>query len=113
MNKRARLLLFTATSVFATVGLGGCNKQPVATVTAPAVPPAGVNVADMDVTEHVRTALRQSDALKGFDISVVTIKGDVRLNGVLDSQAQVDEALRIARAAEGAHSIHDELTIKK
>jgi osmotically-inducible protein OsmY len=51
--------------------------------------------------------------LKGFDISVTTLKGDVRLNGQLDSQAQIDEAIKIARAADGAHTIHDELTIKK
>jgi hyperosmotically inducible protein len=43
----------------------------------------------------------------------VTLKGDVRLIGVLDNQLQIDEALRIARASEGAHTIHDELTIRK
>jgi hyperosmotically inducible periplasmic protein len=71
------------------------------------------NVSDIDVTEHVRTALRQSDMLKGFDINVVTLKGDVRLIGMLDNQAQVDEAIKIARASDGTHAIHDELTIKK
>jgi len=58
-------------------------------------------------------ALQQNDSLKAFDIGVVTLKGDVRLSGMLDSQAQIDEALRIARAADGAHAVHDELTIKK
>ena len=43
---------------------------------------------------------------------VVTTKGDVRLTGVVQSQVQIDTALRIARAAEGGHTIHDELTIK-
>jgi hyperosmotically inducible periplasmic protein len=47
------------------------------------------NVSDIDVTEHVKTALLQ-----------------------LENQAQIDDALKIARASEGAHSIHDELTIK-
>jgi hyperosmotically inducible protein len=51
--------------------------------------------------------------LKGFDIQVVTLKGDVRLIGVVANQAQVDEAIKIARAAEGGHTIHDELTVKK
>jgi osmotically-inducible protein OsmY len=71
------------------------------------------NVSDLDVTEHVKTALQQNDALKGFDIGVVTLKGDVRLTGVVSSQAQIDEAIKIARAADGAHTVHDELTIKK
>ncbi len=71
------------------------------------------NVSDVDVTEHVRTALRQSELLKSHDIEVVTSKGDVRLIGVLDSQEQIDEAIRIARASEGMHAIHNELTIRK
>ena len=71
------------------------------------------NVTDSDINEHVKTALNQNEALKGFDIQVVTIKGDVRLIGVVDTQNHIDEALKIARAAEGAHSIHNELIIKK
>ncbi|MFY7863683.1 MAG: BON domain-containing protein [Roseateles sp.] len=70
-------------------------------------------MSDLDVTEHVKTALQSDPALKGFDIQVITLKGDVRLIGVLDSQAQIDETLRIARAAEGSHSIHDELMLKR
>ena len=98
--------LFVATTL-----VGGCSKPP--KVAAP-VPTASVaNVSDIDVTEHVKTALLQSKVLKGFDINVVTLKGDVRLIGVLDSQAQVDEAIKIARASDGTHAIHDELTIKK
>jgi osmotically-inducible protein OsmY len=31
-----------------------------------------------------------------MDIAVVTTNGDVRLTGMLDSQAQIDEAIRIA-----------------
>lgn len=65
------------------------------------------------MTEHVKTALHQNDSLKGFDINFVTLKGDVRLIGVLDRQAQIDETIKIARASDGAHTIHDELTIKK
>mgnify|MGYP003594514323 CR=1 FL=1 len=80
-----------------------------------AIAPTGANgnVSDTDVTEHVKTALLQDEALKGFSIEVVTRKGDVRLIGVLDTQAQIDTAIKIARASEGAHTIHDELTIKQ
>jgi hyperosmotically inducible protein len=95
-----------------------CSKTPdavtpaVTSVLEVPAPAAGPNVADRDVTEHVKTALQQDDMLKGFDITVITIKGDVRLIGVLDRQAQIDEAIRIARAADGAHTVHDELTLK-
>ena len=70
------------------------------------------NVADSDVNEHVKTALNQNAALKAFDIQVITLKGDVRLIGVVDTQAHIDQAEAIARSADGAHTIHNELTIK-
>lgn len=86
--------------------LGGCSKpQDGATAVA--------NVPDIDVTQHVKAALHQNMSLSRFDITVVTRKGDVRLIGALDSQSQIDEAIKIARASGGAHTIHDELTIKK
>jgi len=71
------------------------------------------NVADSDVNEHVKTALNQHSALKAFDIQVITLKGDVRLIGIVDTQAHIDQALAIARSADGAHTIHNELTIKQ
>ena len=100
-------------SALTAVQLGGRNKAPESTVSVPAVSTAGANFPDTDVTEHVKTALHRSDVLNGVDIAVVTLKGDVRLNGVLDGQGHIDEAIRIARAADGAHTIHDELTVKK
>jgi osmotically-inducible protein OsmY len=119
----------TLTAVLAaTMLVSGCNKSPqvadaprvvseTATSTANTPAAAGAvasgNVSDVDVTQHVQTALLQNDLLKGSDISVVTVKGDVRLVGALDSQAQIDEANRIARSSDGVHAVHDELTIKK
>jgi len=89
----------------------GCSKAP----EAAAVPLATevANVSDIDVNEHVKTALVSNVLLKGVDIQVVTLKGDVRLIGVLDTQTQIDEAIKVARAADGTHTIHDELTLKK
>jgi len=112
MSQHLRLLL-AATAALAAIGAGGCSKAPETSAASPAASSAASNVSDIDVTEHVQTALRQTESLKGVDITVVTLKGDVRLTGMLDSQAQIDEALRIAKAADGAHTIHDELTLKK
>ncbi len=112
MNPHRRRLLSAATAL-ALFGLGACSKAPEPTAANPPASSAAANVSDIDVTEHVTTALRQTESLKGINISVVTLNGDVRLTGVLDSQAQIDETLKIARAAEGAHTIHDELTIRK
>ena len=110
MNKRFG---FRVTAAAALLTLAACSKQAVAPAPMPAASAAVGNVSDIDVTEHVQTALQQNDLLKGFDITVVTLKGDVRLIGVLNNQEQIDAAIRIARASDGAHSIHDELTLKK
>jgi osmotically-inducible protein OsmY len=112
MNKYTGSLTYAAL-LAATMLAGGCTKPPEAAAPAPAPMESVANVSDNDVTEHVKTALHQSEVLKGFDINVVTLKGDVRLIGMLDSQAQVDEAIKIARASDGTHAVHDELTIKK
>ncbi|MCV2350955.1 BON domain-containing protein [Paucibacter sp. Y2R2-4] len=105
-----------ALAVAVALTFAACSKAPEPSVASPpdmAATGAGpVQVSDLAVTEHVKTALQNDEVLKGFDIQVVTNKGDVRLIGVLNTQAQIDEALRIARAAEGAHSIHDELSVK-
>jgi hyperosmotically inducible protein len=119
MNKRNVFLSWTAAAVWLVLAASGCSKAPEVTVAAPvdtaasAASAAVGNVADVDVTEHVKTAFSRSESLKGFDIGVVTVKGDVRLTGMLDSQAQIDDAIRLARATEGAHTIHDELTVRK
>jgi hyperosmotically inducible protein len=112
MNHRRRLLHATALAL-GLIGLGACGKAPEMTAASPPTSSAGANVSDGDVTEHVKTALGQTESLKGLDITVVTSKGDVRLTGMLDSQTQIADALRVARSAEGVHTIHDELTIKK
>jgi hyperosmotically inducible protein len=112
MNKPVGFIFFAA-AVAATMVVGACSKPTESVGTMPAASSAPGNVADIDVTEHVKTALQQNDALKGFNIGVETLKGDVRLTGVVDNPAQIDEALKIARAADGAHAVHDELTVKK
>jgi len=112
MRKHTRHFMI-ATAIAALAVMAGCSKPPEPVATAPVGAPVAGNVSDTDVSEHVKTALLQSEVLKGFDIGVVTLKGDVRLSGVLDNQAQIDEAVRVARASDGAHTIHDELTIKK
>jgi osmotically-inducible protein OsmY len=114
MTRRIAFLV-SATVMAAILGTVGCSKSPEPPATVPAVsqPAAHIgNVSDIDVTEHVKTALLQSESLKGFDIEVVTLKGDVRLIGRLDNQAQIDEAIQVARASAGSHTIHDELTVR-
>ena len=108
MNKRTGCFLFVAVMAL----VGGCSKPPQVTAASPGASSHVGSVSDSNVTEHVKTALHQDELLKGFNIGVVTLKGDVRLIGAVESQAQIDEAGNIARVADGAHTVHNELTIK-
>ena len=124
MNKRTGpgLFTFAASAAYAAAVallIAGCNKAPDPIVS---VPPSSsttttttttTKVADMDVSANVKKALKGNDMLKAMDITVVTMNGDVKLTGMLDSQAQIDEALKTARTADGAQTVKDELTIKK
>ncbi len=112
MNPCTRRTAFVMTMALA-AALGGCGRSPVASVDMATASGALGNVSDLDVTEHVKVALQQDDQLKGFDIQVVTLKGDVKLTGALHNQAQVSKAIQLARAADGVHAIHDELTIRQ
>lgn len=71
------------------------------------------HISDMEVTTKVKTTLQSDNELKPFNIAVVTTKGDVRLTGTVESQAQKDRATQIARSMDGAHTLHDELMIKE
>ena len=95
-----------------TVLLTACNKAESPNPTPAMAGNTAANVSDADVTAHVQSALNSEPGLAVLDITVLTTKGDVRLTGVVSSQTQIDTAIRVARAAEGAHSIHNELTLK-
>jgi hypothetical protein len=79
--------------------LAGCVRLPEPQAANSAAD--GGHLADSAVTANVQAALNQVGSLQGLDITVATIKGDARLAGVLDSQAQIKEAIRAARSAAG------------
>jgi osmotically-inducible protein OsmY len=97
-----------ATLVFV---LAGCVRLPEPQAANPAGD--GGHLADSAVTANVQAALNQVASLQGLDIAVATLKGDARLTGALDSQAQIKEAIRAARSAAGVYAIHDELTLRR
>lgn len=93
--------------------LTACNKADAPGGAQVSTSAATVNVSDVDITTHVKSAFNSDPSLAGLDIAVVTTKGDIRLTGVVSSQAQIEKAVSAARAAEGAHTIHNELTLKQ
>lgn len=73
----------------------------------------GNTVDDGIVTAKVKSALLSYPEIKSFDIAVVTRKGEVQLSGFVDSQAQINKAIDLARGVEGVKSINNEMSIKK
>ncbi|AGH43858.1 hypothetical protein C427_1749 [Paraglaciecola psychrophila 170] len=51
--------------------------------------------------------------IETLDINVSTRKGDVRLVGIVDTQVQIDAALKLVRETDGAFTINNQLTIKQ
>jgi len=112
MKSLTKLLILSATFAGMTM-IVGCNKPQEATDTTKSSAAVNPAISDADVTTKVKTALHSDKMVKGFDITVVTTKGDVRLTGIVDNQDQLDYIDNLVRSIEGVHSMHDELTIKK
>lgn len=112
MKTRAKLLISSAT-LLGLMTLVACNKPQDATGTLQSGSTISTEIKDSEITTKVKTALLLDEKIKGFDIAVVTTKGDVRLTGAVDTQSQIDQVDKIVRGIEGVHSIHDELSIKK
>ncbi len=70
-------------------------------------------VGDSWITTKVKADLLAAEATKGLDINVTTTNGIVTLSGKLDSKAEVDQAVALARAIKGVKSVDaTTLTVK-
>ena len=104
-------LVATALAAWVALNLAGCGK-PSETVTPPAPEiTVGAQVDDAVITSGIKSALVSDPLVKGFEIE--SRKGVVQLSGFVNSQAQIDQAVRIAAATEGASSVENGLLIKQ
>ncbi len=70
-------------------------------------------VGDSWITTKVKADLLATEATKGLDINVTTTNGVVTLSGKLDSKAEVDQAVALARGIKGVKSVDaTTLTVK-
>lgn len=74
---------------------------------------AGQTVSDAAVTANVKSALLQAPEVKGTDVNVDTVNGIVRLKGEVETQAQADRAVQIARNTEGVTRVDSEQLMVK
>jgi hyperosmotically inducible periplasmic protein len=75
--------------------------------------PVDTAVGDAALTAAVKTKLLADPKVSGLKIDVDTKNGMVTLTGTVRSQAEKDEALRLARETENVKNVTDQITVAK
>ena len=72
----------------------------------------GEYVDDSVITTKVKTAIFNDASLKVNEINVETFKGTVQLSGFVRSQADIDQAVRVARGVAGVKAVKNDMRLK-
>ncbi|MES2755745.1 MAG: BON domain-containing protein [Pseudomonadota bacterium] len=72
----------------------------------------GAVVADSVITTKVKAEVFKEPELKSMAIHVETEKGVVMLSGFVDSKADADKAVRLAKSVEGVSSVKSAIKVK-
>lgn len=72
----------------------------------------GEYVDDTVITTKVKAAVLNAPNLKSAEINVETFKGKVQLSGFVKSQADIDQAVALARNVEGVKSVANDMRLK-
>ncbi len=72
----------------------------------------GEYVDDTVITTKVKTAVLNDPMLKSAEINVETFKGRVQLSGFVSSQADINQAVKVARGVEGVSSVANDMKLK-
>jgi hyperosmotically inducible protein len=96
----------------ALAALAGCEQRTAAPAGSPPPVSAGTELDDSVITTKVKTAIVADAQANGAETSVQTRKGEVMLSGFVDSQAQADRAVQLAKAVQGVQSVDNKLMLK-
>jgi hyperosmotically inducible protein len=91
-------------AVLATVSMAACT----ATRTSRS---SGETLDDATVTAKVKTALARDPSTSAFRIDVETYRGDVQLNGFVDSADMKSSATRVAKSVDGVKNVSNNLKV--
>jgi osmotically-inducible protein OsmY len=72
----------------------------------------GEYVDDAVITSKVKAAIFNDPTLKVNEINVETFKGVVQLSGFVRSQADIDQAVKVARGIAGVTSVKNDMRLK-
>lgn len=89
-------------------------SQPAKDAAAPASrkQSAGEYVDDTVITTKVKAAVLQEPSLKSAEINVETSKGTVQLTGFVNSRADIDKAVEVAKRVKGVRSVKNDMILK-
>jgi len=72
----------------------------------------GEYVDDTVITAKVKAAVFNEPSLKSAEINVETFKGVVQLSGFVNSQADINKAVEVARSVRGVTSVKNDMRLK-
>ena len=72
----------------------------------------GQYVDDTAITTKVKAAILAEDSLKSSEINVESFKGTVQLSGFVRSQANINEAVAVARGVSGVVNVKNDMQLK-
>jgi len=72
----------------------------------------GQYVDDSVVTGKVKAAILNEPSLSSAEINVETFKGVVQLSGFVNSKADIDKAMSVARSVKGVVSVKNDMRLK-
>ena len=94
--------LFLALTLITVVGCASTSKQA----------GTGEYIDDSVITTKVKAAIFNEPTLKVAEINVETFKGVVQLSGFVNSQADINKAVEVARSVRGVSSVKNDMRVK-
>jgi osmotically-inducible protein OsmY len=92
-------------AAFALLTTAGCASTPTSAGT-------GEYFDDAVITTKVKAAIFNEPTLKSAEINVETFKGTVQLSGFVNSQADINRAVEVARSVGGVRSVKNDMRLK-
>lgn len=72
----------------------------------------GEYIDDSVITTKVKAAIFNEPSLKSAEINVETFKGEVQLSGFINSSADINKAVEVARTVKGVTSVKNAMRLK-
>jgi osmotically-inducible protein OsmY len=93
---------FLALTLLAAAGCASVEKQA----------GTGEYVDDSVITTKIKALLLNEPNLRSGQINVETFKGVVQLSGFVNSSADIDRAIEIARSVKGVESVKNDMRLR-